>query len=102
MAVRALRCTEASSARRSGHVRGLSPDTPEMDVSVSPRRRPLASGAVVVVKVLFWVSLAALVWTHAAYPALVALAARVRTRPVRTADATPTVTVIVAAHDEEA
>jgi cellulose synthase/poly-beta-1,6-N-acetylglucosamine synthase-like glycosyltransferase len=56
---------------------------------------------VIVVAVLFWLSLAALVWTHAAYPAFVALAARLRPRAVRAADVTPTVTVIVAAHDEE-
>jgi cellulose synthase/poly-beta-1,6-N-acetylglucosamine synthase-like glycosyltransferase len=56
---------------------------------------------VVAVKVLFWASLAALVWTHAAYPALAALSARVRSRRVAADDGTPSVTVIVAAHDEE-
>ena len=55
----------------------------------------------IVVKVLFWGSLAALVWTHVAYPAFVALGARVRSRGVDTADRTPTVTVIVAAHNED-
>jgi len=56
---------------------------------------------VTAVAVVFWLSLAALVWTHAAYPAAAALAARVRSRPPRRADVTPTVAVIVAAHDEE-
>jgi cellulose synthase/poly-beta-1,6-N-acetylglucosamine synthase-like glycosyltransferase len=56
---------------------------------------------VVAVIALFWAALAALVWTHLAYPAAVWLAARVRRRPVRAADATPSVAVIVAAHDEE-
>ena len=54
-----------------------------------------------VVAVVFWVSLATLVWTHAAYPAAVRALAIVRSRPVRTGDETPDVTVIVAAHNEE-
>src|SRR5262249_29342639 len=65
-------------------------------------RRPLASSAVVVAAVLFWVSLVALVWTHLAYPAVAAALARVRPRLYAAADQLPTVTVIVAAHDEEA
>ncbi len=52
-------------------------------------------------KTLFWGSAAALVWTHAGYPLAAAVAARLRPRPVRTGDEEPTVTVIVAAHDEE-
>jgi cellulose synthase/poly-beta-1,6-N-acetylglucosamine synthase-like glycosyltransferase len=55
----------------------------------------------VLAKVLFWTSLGALAWTQLAYPLVVALLARLRGRPVRKADHTPTVTVIVAAHDEE-
>ena len=54
-----------------------------------------------VVEVLFWASLGALAWTHAGYPLAAAAAAAVRSRPVRLADVLPTVTVIVAAHDEE-
>src|SRR5579885_3387248 len=68
-------------------------------------RRMLASvlsGAVTVVVVLFWISAAALVWTHAAYPALARLAAAVAPRQVRKSDIEPTVTVIVAAYNEEA
>jgi cellulose synthase/poly-beta-1,6-N-acetylglucosamine synthase-like glycosyltransferase len=57
---------------------------------------------VIVVEILFWASLAGLVWTHLAYPALVALLARVAERRVRAADNEPTVAVIVAAHNEEA
>ena len=64
-------------------------------------RRPLASSAVVVVEVLFWLSLAALVWTHVAYPALAIALARLRPRLYATGDDLPTVAVIVAAHDEE-
>ena len=55
----------------------------------------------IVAVVLFWASLAALVWTHAAYPLTAALLARVRTRPVRKGDALPSVALIVAAHNEE-
>ncbi|MGZ8687770.1 MAG: glycosyltransferase family 2 protein [Gaiellaceae bacterium] len=55
------------------------------------------------IKVMFWGALAALAWTHVAYPATVGLLARVRPRPVSQDPlAEPSVTVIVAAHDEEA
>jgi cellulose synthase/poly-beta-1,6-N-acetylglucosamine synthase-like glycosyltransferase len=54
------------------------------------------------VVVLFWVSLGALVWTHVAYPAFVALLARIAPRAVRASDIEPTVVVIVAAYNEEA
>jgi cellulose synthase/poly-beta-1,6-N-acetylglucosamine synthase-like glycosyltransferase len=54
-----------------------------------------------VVKLLFWTSLGALAWTHAAYPLSVAAVARVRRRPVRKEDGTPRTSVIVAAHNEE-
>src|SRR4051812_38508485 len=54
------------------------------------------------VRVLFWASLGALVWTHAAYPVAVAAAARLCSRPIRKRDELPSVTVVVAAHDEEA
>ena len=55
-----------------------------------------------VLKTLFWGSLGALAWTHVGYPVAAAALARVRPRPVRTDESDkPTVTVIVAAHDEE-
>jgi cellulose synthase/poly-beta-1,6-N-acetylglucosamine synthase-like glycosyltransferase len=56
---------------------------------------------VVFIVVCFWVSLGALVWTHVAYPAFALLLARVAPRKVRAADQEPTVTVIVAAYNEE-
>jgi cellulose synthase/poly-beta-1,6-N-acetylglucosamine synthase-like glycosyltransferase len=57
---------------------------------------------VIVAVVLCWGSLAALAWTHALYPAAVALAARVRTRPIARDDTyLPTVAVIVTAYNEE-
>jgi cellulose synthase/poly-beta-1,6-N-acetylglucosamine synthase-like glycosyltransferase len=56
----------------------------------------------VLVKALFWGSLGALAWTHGAYPAAAGLLARARERRVREEDVEPTVSVIVAAYDEEA
>ena len=56
----------------------------------------------IAVKVLFWVSLGGLAWTHVGYPAFAVIAARLFPRTVRRSDATPSVAVIVAAHDEEA
>jgi hypothetical protein len=55
-----------------------------------------------VLKALFWGSLGALAWTHVGYPAAAAAAARLRPKRVRKAAITPSVTVIVPAHDEEA
>ena len=54
-----------------------------------------------IVKVLFWFSLGALAWTQVGYPLFAAALARVRSRPVRKGDFTPSVSLIVAAHDEE-
>jgi cellulose synthase/poly-beta-1,6-N-acetylglucosamine synthase-like glycosyltransferase len=56
---------------------------------------------VLAVEILFWASLAGLLWTHVVYPAVLAFVARVAARPVRSGEATPSVTVIIAAHDEE-
>jgi cellulose synthase/poly-beta-1,6-N-acetylglucosamine synthase-like glycosyltransferase len=57
---------------------------------------------VIVAVVLFWGSLAALAWTHALYPASVALLARLHTRRVAVDDAClPSVAVIVTAYNEE-
>ena len=53
-------------------------------------------------EVLFWGSLGALVWTHLGYPLAAALLARIRPRRVREEEITPSVSVVVAAHDEEA
>ena len=55
----------------------------------------------VIAKVLFWSSLGALAWTQAGYPVFAAGLARLRSRPVRKGDFTPSVSLIVAAHDEE-
>jgi cellulose synthase/poly-beta-1,6-N-acetylglucosamine synthase-like glycosyltransferase len=53
-------------------------------------------------RALFWGSLAALGWTHAGYPVAMGLLARLRPRPVRTREWTPSVSLVVSAHDEEA
>ena len=52
------------------------------------------------VKIVFWASLGLLVWTHVGYPIAAALAARVRRRRVASSEIEPSVSVIVAAHDE--
>jgi glycosyltransferase involved in cell wall biosynthesis len=56
----------------------------------------------VVAKVLFWGSLGALAWTHAGYPLAAAALARLKPRRVRRDESTPAVSLIVAAHNEEA
>ena len=53
-----------------------------------------------VVKILFWVSLAALVWTHVGYALATALAARMRRRRIDAREIEPSVSVVVAAHNE--
>ncbi len=55
----------------------------------------------VIVKVLFWLSLGALAWTQVGYPFFAAALARVRSRPVRKGEFMPSVSLIIAAHDEE-
>ncbi len=54
------------------------------------------------VEIVFWVSLAALAWTHVLYPLTVWALAGVAERPVRKADHEPTVSVVIAAYNEEA
>jgi cellulose synthase/poly-beta-1,6-N-acetylglucosamine synthase-like glycosyltransferase len=56
----------------------------------------------ILLKALFWGSLGALAWTHAGYPAAVAVAGRLRPKRVRKEQITPSVTVIVPAYNEEA
>ena len=55
----------------------------------------------IAVEVVFWVSLGLLAWTHVLYPPAVGLAARLRPRRVRKGEWEPSVSVIIAAHDEE-
>jgi cellulose synthase/poly-beta-1,6-N-acetylglucosamine synthase-like glycosyltransferase len=57
--------------------------------------------------IVFWVSLAAVIWTYLGYPLLLLLLTRVRRRsarpqpPVETAPLEPTVTIIISAYNEE-
>ena len=51
-------------------------------------------------RALFWASVGTLGWTHVGYPLAAAATARLRERRVRRGDALPSVSVIVAAHDE--
>ena len=61
----------------------------------------LYPGPVLVLKVIFWASLGALVWTHALYPLFVALLARLRPRPARADDGyRPRVALVIAAYNE--
>ena len=56
----------------------------------------------VVLKVIFWVSLAALAWTHLLYPVFIALLARLRPRPADADEAfRPRVALVIAAYNEE-
>jgi cellulose synthase/poly-beta-1,6-N-acetylglucosamine synthase-like glycosyltransferase len=52
-------------------------------------------------EVVFWLSLAGLVWTHLAFPLAVAAMARLRPRPVARAPIEPTVSLIVPVYNEE-
>jgi cellulose synthase/poly-beta-1,6-N-acetylglucosamine synthase-like glycosyltransferase len=57
---------------------------------------------VLFVEIAFWAALAALVWTHLAYPAVARVLASIRERPVRKSETgLPSVALIVAAHNEE-
>jgi cellulose synthase/poly-beta-1,6-N-acetylglucosamine synthase-like glycosyltransferase len=55
----------------------------------------------VLAKAVFWGSLGALGWTHVGYPVLAAGLARMRVRPVCKRGIEPSVTFVVAAHNEE-
>jgi len=52
-------------------------------------------------RIVFWGGAAALAWTHVGYPLAAAAAARLRPRPIRREDGEPSISLIVAAHDEE-
>lgn len=52
-------------------------------------------------QIIFWLSAAALVYTYAGYPLLLALVSRLRGQGVRRAELTPHVTVVITAYNEE-
>ena len=49
---------------------------------------------------LFWTALGVVAWTYVLYPLVLMLRALLFSRPVRVADVTPRVTMIVCAHNE--
>lgn len=49
----------------------------------------------------FWGTIAAIAWAYVGYPLATAILGLLRPRPVRKADITPTVSLIIAAHNEE-
>jgi cellulose synthase/poly-beta-1,6-N-acetylglucosamine synthase-like glycosyltransferase len=51
---------------------------------------------------LFWLATGLIGYTYVGFPVLVMLRARLRPRPHTTADVTPPVSVVIAAHEEEA
>ena len=55
-----------------------------------------------VLEIIFWFSLAALVWTHLAYPLVAWAWAKLRPWPIAEADILPTVSLIIPAYNEEA
>ena len=50
----------------------------------------------------FWASLGGLAWTHVGYPIAMGVLARTSPRPVHKAAQTPSVALVVSAHNEEA
>jgi cellulose synthase/poly-beta-1,6-N-acetylglucosamine synthase-like glycosyltransferase len=51
---------------------------------------------------LFWIAAGLIAYTYVGYPALLGVRALLRPRPFRCADATPSVTMVICAHDEAA
>ncbi|HHX45097.1 MAG TPA: glycosyltransferase family 2 protein [Chloroflexi bacterium] len=55
-----------------------------------------------ILQAILWASLAGIAYTYVGYPLIIAALARLRPRPHATADIEPTVSVLVAAYNEEA
>ena len=53
------------------------------------------------VEIIFWTAVVAIVYTYAGYPLLLILISRFRGKPVLRSELTPTVSVIIAAYNEE-
>ncbi len=54
-----------------------------------------------ILEILFWASLGAILWTHVGYPLFAAALSAVRRKRVAKEDVTPSVAVVIAAHNEE-
>ncbi len=54
-----------------------------------------------VLEIIFWIAVVAIAYTYAGYPLLLMLLSRFRGKPVLRRDLTPTVSVIIAAYNEE-
>lgn len=52
-------------------------------------------------EIIFWIAVAAVAYTYAGYPLLLMLISRFRSKPVERRDIEPSVTVIIAAYNEE-
>jgi cellulose synthase/poly-beta-1,6-N-acetylglucosamine synthase-like glycosyltransferase len=52
-----------------------------------------------VLRLVFWVSVAGILYAYVGYPILLLLLARLRSRPVRSADITPEVSLIITVHN---
>ena len=52
-------------------------------------------------EVIFWLSVAAVAYAYVGYPVLLSLISKIRPKPVHSADWTPSVSVIIAAYNEE-
>jgi cellulose synthase/poly-beta-1,6-N-acetylglucosamine synthase-like glycosyltransferase len=50
---------------------------------------------------IFWICVSGILYTHLGYPVLVFLLARVKRRPIPQPDATPSVTLLIAAYNED-
>ena len=51
--------------------------------------------------IVFWASVAALLYTYAGYPLLIFIVSRLRPRPVRRGENSPSVTMVITAYNEE-
>src|SRR4029079_1570277 len=60
-----------------------------------PRRIPERGAVMIGGAILFWAAVAMIVYPYLIYPAVVAIAGRIRPRPVRRAPFTPPVTVLI-------
>jgi cellulose synthase/poly-beta-1,6-N-acetylglucosamine synthase-like glycosyltransferase len=52
-------------------------------------------------EIIFWIAVVAIVYTYAGYPLLLILVSKFRWKPVQRQEFTPTVTVVIAAYNEE-